>query len=800
MIKFYFTTIVALFFVFSVTGQKNYVGNGNSGFGGPLGQSSLQLTDDGTTVTGTFTKGTSGNLGNELVIYIDSKTGGFNSTANFNDPNTGDKLRRSIAGTGGFDDASRSVVNFPSGFEADYAIAINTDFGGLWELVESAEFPFVTAVGNPANETDASFTFSFDWTDLGISNTDEFKFVITYMDGFGGNGVFRSDEGYGNGLQSGNPGTNDVSFTTYFDYPQGRMLGVVNTAASGNWSANSTWGDGNKTGSDVQININHDVIVDVAVTVNNTLTVNNTSSLKILPTKQLNLNGTLINNGTTIFESNASGTAQLINTSTATVTGDITVERFIPAQTNNRRAFRFVTSSVNSTESIYKNWQDNGGNTAGIGTHITGSSTGANGFDATASGAPSLFTFDNTDTSAGQQNGWNAIENTAVRKLKAGEAYRLFIRGDRNYDLTSSPAAAPNSDVTLIATGSPVTNNTTVTGLNPVAGNFSMVGNPFQAVVDYRLLTKSNVNPNFIYVWNANAGAENGAYETININTTDTQEQELLYVQPGQSFFVATATNGAASISFDLDDQAPTFSNLTTLSTNDSPYIKTILNAVDGTDKVAVDKLHIVFDGSDDITVQDAYKLFNPGENLSRKIGDNYLAYESRSTPQDGDQIELNILNYKERNYQLDLFVTLASLETTAVLLDRYLDTQTVLNEGLNSIPFFINENSSSSAPDRFSIEFSKSTASVTNTVTNPIAVYPNPARGSSIEINMGDLDNQPVSLTLVNLLGQQVLAQSLETSSNNPIKLDVSNVPSGMYLLRVSNDQINASRKIVIE
>ena len=48
-----------------------YSGNGNTGFGGPIGTGSLTLTDDGTTVSGTITKG-SGGFNDVLVIYIDT--------------------------------------------------------------------------------------------------------------------------------------------------------------------------------------------------------------------------------------------------------------------------------------------------------------------------------------------------------------------------------------------------------------------------------------------------------------------------------------------------------------------------------------------------------------------------------------------------------------------------------------------------------------------------------------------------------------------------------------------------------
>lgn len=175
----------------------------------------MTIADDGDIVTLTFNKGI-GDFNNEMVVYIDSRAGGFASTANFADPDAGDKLRRAITGAGIFVGGTRSIVNFPSGFEPDFAIAVNTSFGGLWELVDNAAFPFITGVGNPTNTTDANFIMSFNKTDLGIGAGDNitFNFVITYMDAFGGNGVFRSDEGYGAGLPTGNPGAADITFTS----------------------------------------------------------------------------------------------------------------------------------------------------------------------------------------------------------------------------------------------------------------------------------------------------------------------------------------------------------------------------------------------------------------------------------------------------------------------------------------------------------------------------------------------------------------------------------------------------------
>src|SRR2546429_8828384 len=62
----------------------DYSGNGKTGFGGPIGQGSLSLTDDGTTISGTVTKG-AGSFDNALVLYVDSVPGGVSDTSGFND-------------------------------------------------------------------------------------------------------------------------------------------------------------------------------------------------------------------------------------------------------------------------------------------------------------------------------------------------------------------------------------------------------------------------------------------------------------------------------------------------------------------------------------------------------------------------------------------------------------------------------------------------------------------------------------------------------------------------------------------
>src|SRR5690554_6205001 len=139
----------------------------------------------------------------------------------------------------------------------------------------------------------------------------------------------------------------------------------------------------------------------------------------------LTLAGDLDNSwgGSLVFKSTATSNGELGSVG-GTIDGDATVERYMSAN----RSYRMVTSAVTTSTSINANWQEGVNNTAtdfqnnqdpnpGYGTHITGSTTGLNGFDATITGNPSIFTVD----LANQE--FMALDNTNANILDAGEPY-----------------------------------------------------------------------------------------------------------------------------------------------------------------------------------------------------------------------------------------------------------------------------------------------------------------------------------------------------------------------------------------
>ncbi|MFD2432918.1 FG-GAP repeat domain-containing protein [Mesonia maritima] len=260
----------------------------------------------------------------------------------------------------------------------------------------------------------------------------------------------------------------------------------------------------------------------------------------------LKVNGDLINNGDVTFKSTATGNGELGPVQPgASIIGDFTVERYLTGH----RAYRMVSSAVNTTGTIHQNWQENANSNVdnpvpGYGTHITGTTIDqTDGFDATPSGNPSLFTLDVANQS------FAVVANTDQTTLNAGSPFLLFSRGDRSIDVTSNEAT-PTSTV-LRATGQLLTGDVTQTFSTTNANDFIMFGNPYQATVDLNevISESTNINANQYYVFDPSLG-DHGAYVTVLLPSGSTTGSSTAnqYLQPGAGAQIATINNGSASL------------------------------------------------------------------------------------------------------------------------------------------------------------------------------------------------------------------------------------------------------------
>jgi hypothetical protein len=194
---------------------QSYSGNGVIG---AVGNGSLSMSNNTTTVKASFTKGT-GSFGPaySLVIFIDSAPGGFTSTSPFSEH--GSVQETAISGVG---PTKSSVANFASGFAADYAIVLNVDYPGyLYKLVQDdtgAHLQMVMSAslnfGPGGLPNNPSFSFQFNWADIGLpaQNTNYFAFETSYI-ADSGSRTLQSFEGL-----TGTEGFSTITFTNYDTY------------------------------------------------------------------------------------------------------------------------------------------------------------------------------------------------------------------------------------------------------------------------------------------------------------------------------------------------------------------------------------------------------------------------------------------------------------------------------------------------------------------------------------------------------------------------------------------------------
>ncbi len=502
--------------------------------------------------------------------------------------------------------------------------------------------------------------------------------------------------------------------------------------------------------------------------------------------------GTFNANGNVTLKSTATKTANALIASDAAVTGNLTVESYIPA----KRAFRLISSAVNSSSSIYNNWQEGGANVSGRGTHITGS--GANGTDITVAGNASLFKYNNV------LKFWdpvNSTNNNSTDLITAGTPYRMLIRGDRTIDLTKNTSTPNNT--TLRTTGTLNTGNVTVTMPAGTTSNSDVfVGNPFQAPLNMSLLlADNNVNSNFksdvMYIWDPTINTR-GAYVTVSLPSGSNASNSAAnkYLMPGQAAFLKTKNAGSASLI--LSNQYIENVNRTSTFKEEMNFseLKMQLYSTDSTNAIITDGLLLFFgEGyNSDFDEDDATKADNLDENLSVKQGLNRYSIVKQNYNLSSDTLNLSLLRYRGLKYKA-VFKPLQMKYLEFYLWDRELDSLLPIHP-INQTEYDFDVSSSGLfREDRFAIIVkSDGTFSKVNTVVNKtIKVYPNPSNGR-FYINGLDFENFGSSnsfdlIEILDVTGKKMNFQIL--NSNDSFEIQLQHFTSGVYFLNIDGKVI---------
>jgi Secretion system C-terminal sorting domain len=518
-------------------------------------------------------------------------------------------------------------------------------------------------------------------------------------------------------------------------------------------------------------------------------------------------NGSLNANNNLTLLSNATSSAVIAPVAVgSSITGKVTVQRFIP---QGKRAFRFLTPSVTTDDFIRNNWQ--------LATHITGSSTGANGFDATGTGNPSLFTYNNQQATG---TGWTPIATTNATNLEATKGYRLLIRGDRDININAASLANMNNPITLTATGTvatgtiflttssnPAMNNTN----NPTTNGYSLIGNPYVNTVNWNTLTKSGLTDAY-YSWDANMGtvSQRGRYVVYSSVTGSNNMASSVsqYIQPGQAFFVKNTTLGVAgSITFHETDKQGTNVNPTFFRTTENDLARLDLQVFE-TNEMAlntnpIDAAVAVFGSefSNQLETGDVEKLSTGIENLSFFNSTTSLAIDARPAVVATDELAIQLQEFQpNKSYTFRPQFSNFDPTTTPFLLDTYLNQYTALAlDTPTNVTFNTTTDAASFATNRFKIVFQNSALNNPTFNAAHVVLYPNPVANNQFNIALPSYFSGKVNIAIVNTIGQVVYVTNQDaqnTLSINPTSV----LAQGMYLVQITNQGTTITKKITIQ
>jgi hypothetical protein len=518
-------------------------------------------------------------------------------------------------------------------------------------------------------------------------------------------------------------------------------------------------------------------------------------------------NGALTTNDNLTMKSSAGKSAVLLEVTSGSITGNVTVEQFYPAQ----RAFRFVSSPVTMDGTIFFNWQQNGMNPGdrgyqdGLGTQITGGDA-SNGFDQSTSNNPSAFTYDVAT------NNWvplAATNDATTSSLSAGDALRLFIRGDRGVSLTTALNTA--ADTKLLTSGTPAVGDVVVPNMNTTDQGFTLVGNPYQAQVNMNLVYgdagTTDINQNFMYAWDPTI-APSGAYvvyDFVNVSNNVIGSEVNQFLQPNQAVFIQTTDSGSGTANPSMifkesfkSNSANTLGVYSSRETQSSMRISLIADSDSATGR-ARDGVVMNFDatGNNEVDNNDAIKLVNLNENLSIDRTTDQLSISNMESPVNNQEILLQLSGLLENNYTFNIDNAYAGAQNV-YFYDTFLDEHLVLSSGLNTIArSFDFTDPASMDISRFKLVFSDQTLSLESLTKTDFSIYPNPLSGDVLYIS-NLTPGEELSLNVYDMSGKLLKSVKKEASNTQESIKVFAGFKKGVYLVAVRQNKTSSTFKLL--
>ncbi|MFZ1529423.1 MAG: SprB repeat-containing protein [Ferruginibacter sp.] len=416
--------------------------------------------------------------------------------------------------------------------------------------------------------------------------------------------------------------------------------------------------------------------------------------------------------------------------------GHYIVERYIPAHDPPKRAWRFITAPVVSTQSVNAAWQEaaspstsgatppstaiNQDPSPGYGTHISGTGAALNGFDQTPLNNASVKFYDPVN------NIWDGIPNTSMA-LTSHAGYMNFVRGSRSYPISTSTAATVPSGTVLRAKGNLKTYAQSFSG-----SSWQVIGNPYASAINLHNTVKTGAVADAYYVWDPLVASPPqspngvGAYLPIiylpgtgYVTAIDPNLPGPSYhpydidgtIQSGAAFFMNFGAGGTLTIN-ETDKVAGSNNYQFRHTTDQLPQLRAALylcNA-DSSLNYLADGVLQVFDASfpNTVTALDLPKAKNFSENFSIQSAGHFLSIETRKPLHAPDTVFYDFKNQKLGIYCLKFYASAVCPPAVhAFIEDTYTGRRQLLNtDGETSFNFSISNVVASQRPDRIRIVF----------------------------------------------------------------------------------------------
>ena len=575
------------------------------------------------------------------------------------------------------------------------------------------------------------------------------------------------------------------------------------------------------------------------------LTVNNASGATITGTLDvtgvLNLQaGTLTTNNNLTLKSTSITNSAILGPvgaagNTGSISGYINVERYIP---QGFRAYRDISANgvYDPTNTLFNTWQESGSNNPGYGMFITGGApdstalhikngyNDAAGLDRTLTGYSSAYYY---------KAGWDTVTNTKTTYLNPFQSYRVLIRGDRNFNLDTTPVMAVagptilgmHDATTLRTTGAPITGtvtfrtsgitnavtgstyNSSTYGLNSALNGYTYLANPYACpiVFDSIYNNSTGISPSYYYL--DPTISSTGAYVSYNVLSGSSKGPGTTtgqFIQAGQGFLIGNNNNTSPIVVLNEAYKA-TGSNVRTFIfgvTTPRSSIGLSLMKLSGSSYIKMDVASVVFGAkfNNGLGLEDATKMSNASDNLAFVEGGHSLSIDGRlpATSSDVLPISLNTLSGTSYNFVVDASEYNGN-GIAPYLHDAYNNT-TVALSGIDTIAFTANASVAATYQNRFSIVFKPTTLSVNSIVATATA------NGNIATIQWNTVGEKAVANytieksvdgTSFTSIGQQV-AKNTATASYTATDKDVVATTSYYRIKAISEDGTIAYSNVV--